>query len=116
MEQGELKRRRRAKALKALSGIRSKPHLTTTESLCALDAGCGPVKFHRILYARGLATPIKGFDGGYDFHLPEEYGGGTYSIEHHSFQWSPAGIAYMARILNEEGISYTIPEELRRWL
>lgn len=116
MKPGELKARRRRKALERLRTSRIPPHIRTTDALWALDAGCGAVKFHRILQRRGLATPVDGFDGGYDFKLPNECGGGTSAIDHHSFQWSPAGIAYMVDILREEGIAYTIPDELRRWL
>lgn len=116
MEPGELKARRRRKALDQLRTRSFPPHLNTTDALWALDAGCGAVKFHRILQRRGLATPVEGVDGGYDFHLPSECGGGSYAIDHHSFQWSPAGLSRIADILREEGIAYTIPGELRRWL
>lgn len=116
MKAGELKARRRRKALDRLRSSSLAPHLNTTDALWALDAACGPVKFHRILQKRGLATPVEGFDGGYDFHLPSECGGGTSAMDHHSFQWSPAGLSYMVEILREEGITCTIPDELRRWL
>ncbi len=116
MKPGELKARRRKNALEKLRTSSVSPHLNTTDALWALDAGCGAVKFHRILQRRGLASPIEGFDGGYDFHLPAECGGGSLSLDHHSFQWSPQGLSYIAEILDDEGIAYSIPEELRRWL
>jgi hypothetical protein len=116
MRHGELKARRRRKALDQLRTSSFPPHLNTTDALWALDAGCGPVKFHRILQRRGLATPAEGFVGGYEFHLPSECGGGTYAIHHRSFQWSPIGLSHIAGILRDEGIGYTIPDELRRWL
>lgn len=115
MEQGKLNRRRRRKATERLNSRGTAPRLTTTESLSALNADCGSVKFHRILASRGLATPVEGFDGGYQFDLPSEYGGATYSIEHHSFQWTPAGINFICIILAEEGIAYEAPEELLKW-
>ena len=116
MRPGELKARRRRRALEQLRTRSIPPHLRTTDALWALDAGCGAIKFHRILQRRGLATPVRGFDGGYEFYLPSECGGGTFAVDHHSFQWSPVGLSYMANILREEGIAYSIPDELRRWL
>jgi hypothetical protein len=110
MQPGELKRRRKAKALRSLD--RERPHFTTTEALCLIDAECGPIRFHRLLARRGQATPRHGFDKGYDFALPSAYGGGTYSINHHSFQWTPEGVAFMATVLGHEGIGYRMSEKL----
>jgi hypothetical protein len=116
MNPGELTKRRQRKALDRLRYRGSTPRLTTTESLCALNADCGPIKFHRILAARGLATPIEGSDGGYEFDLPSEYGAGTFALKHHSFQWTPAGISFISQVLDEEGLSFEIPTELLRWI
>ena len=112
MQPGELTRRRKRKAIARLSNTRVKLRVTTTESLAALSAGCGPVKFHKILLKRGHATAVEGFDKGYNFDLPSEYGCGSYSISHHSFAWTLEGVYFIAQILREEGIVFTIPSEL----
>lgn len=110
MGTGELKRRRKAKAQRSLD--RERPYFTTTEALCLIDAECGPVKFHRLLVRRGQATPRRGFDKGYEFALPSEYGGGTYSLNHHSFHWTPQGVAFIAKVLGEESIGCVLPGRL----
>lgn len=112
MEPGELKRRRKAKALRLLDRASGTPHFTTTEALCLIDAGCGPVKFHRLLVARNQAAPVQGFDKGHHFSLPSGLGTGTFSINHHSFQWTPKGVFFIASVLDAEGIDYRIPAKL----
>lgn len=112
MEPGELKRRRKAKALRLLGREPGTPHFTTTEALCMIDAGCGPVKFHRLLVARDQAIPVRGFDKGHHFSLPDGLGTGTFSISHHSFQWTPKGVMFIASVLKEEGIGFQIPTKL----
>src|ERR1035437_3444958 len=116
MESGELKRRQRAKALKLLDyekhGPGFKPRFTTTEALRLLDANCGAARFHRLLITRGVAKAKEDFDKGNDFSLPSEYGGGTFSIDHHSFHWTTKGVEYMASVLRDEGIAHSIPEKL----
>jgi hypothetical protein len=115
MERGELRARRRKKALEFLRTNSVAPHLNTTDALWALDAECGPKKFHRILHERGLASPVQG-DGGYEFHVPPECGFGSSDLDHGSFQWSPVGLAYIADILRQAGIAHAIPSEPSRWL
>jgi len=110
METGELKRRRTAKAHRLLES--EKPYFTTTEALCLIDANCGPARFHRLLVRRGWATLVQGSARGYNFSLPAEYGGGAYSIDHHSFHWTPQGVRFIATILGEEGVDCRVPAKL----
>ena len=112
MEPGELKRRRKAKALRLLDQESGTPHFTTTEALCLIDADCGPKKFHWLLESRGYTKPVEGLKGGYDFALPLAYGKGTLSINHRSFQWTPEGVAFVAAVLNEERIDFRLPPKL----
>jgi len=118
MKPGELKRRQRSKALNLLANHDAayEPYLTTTKSLAALDAECGPHKFHTFLAKRGLAHPFPGRGKGYAFDLPDKFGGATFTINHNSFHWTPAGLLFICEILKEECISYSIPEELRNWM
>jgi len=113
---GELKRRRKAKALRLLNHGIANPRFTTAEALCLIDASCGSVKFHRILFSRGLATPVKGFEKGYHFSLPSTLGASTFSIKHFSFHWSPPGVVFIASLLGEEGIECKIPAKLAAWI
>ena len=111
MKPGEITRRRRAKAFRLLK--MDSPHFTTTEALCLLGAGCGAVKFHRILAKRGHAERLPRYEKGYRFTLPANYGGQTLSIkDHHSFQWTCEGVKFIASILKEERITHAIPSEL----
>lgn len=111
MEKGFLKARHKDKALKLLT--MNNPHFTTTQSLSLIDANCGPAKFHRILQRRKFATPTKEpWCKGYDFHLPSEYGSGTYSMNHYSFRWTIAGVKFIVEILKSERIAFDIPQEL----
>lgn len=114
MEKGVLKNRRKAKALRLLRRGVGSPRFTTTEVLSLLDAECGAVSFHKILMKRGLAKPVTvhGRKAGYHFSLPSACGSGTLSIEHHSFRWTAAGAAYVARILTKEGIAHQVPSEI----
>ena len=116
MEPGKLKAIHTRKALEKLKSKSSIPHLTTTQALCAVKAGCGPVKFHRILESRDYAVKVDEYKkSGYEFSLPEEYGSPTYTINSYSFQWSPKGIIFISKILAEEKITFEIPEELSQW-
>ncbi len=112
MEPGELKRRRKTKSLRLLDREIGTPHFTTTEALCMIDAGCGPVKFHRLLVARNQAVPVQGFDKGHHFLLPAGLGTETFSISHHSFQWTLKGVVFIASVLKEEGIDFQLPAKL----
>ncbi len=77
-----------------------------------IDAGCGPVKFHRLLVARDQAVPVQGFEKGYHFSLPDGLGTETFSINHHSFKWTPRGVMFIASVLKEEGIVFQLPAKL----
>src|SRR5437868_6599405 len=115
MKKGELTRRRASKARMLLgmnSAVPFRPIMTTTEALAYLSAGCGPVSFHRLLTAEGMAVPRTGFDKGHDFQLQSEYGCGTYSINHHSFRWSGTGVRFIAKMLQSKSVRCVIPPEL----
>lgn len=113
MKPGELTRRNRAKAIQLLAQLGEKVRFTTTQALCLIEAECGAVKLHRLLATRGLAARRKDLEGGYDFAAElAAYGESTFSIEHHSFQWSLRGLHFIAHILDEEGIAYKLPENL----
>lgn len=112
MESGELKRRCKAKTIRLLDRKSGTPHFTTTEALCMIDAGCGTEKFHKLLVARDQADPVRGFDKGHHFSLPDGLGTGTFSISHHSFQWTPKGAMFIASVLKEEDIDFQLPTML----
>lgn len=117
MKPGKLKEIHTRRAFQKLESKYTEPRLTTTQALCVLKAGCGPVKFHRILEKHGYATKINEYqNSGYEFSLPNEFGSPTYTIDNHSFQWKPMGIKFIAHILEEEGIAYEVPNELLRWI
>lgn len=112
MEPGELKRRRKAKAIRLLDQGSGTPHFTTTEALYMIDASCGTVKFHRLLVARDQAVPVGDFEKGHHFSLPDGLGTATFSIRHHSFQWTPKGVMFIASVLKEEGFDFQLPAKL----
>lgn len=111
LEKGLLKERLKNKALRELK--KENPRFTTTQALLVINAKCGAAKFHKILQRLKHAEPIfEPGEKGYNFDLPSEYGGGSYSMNHHSFVWRIAGIKFISEILSSEGIKFNIPQEL----
>ena len=110
IKKGLLKERQENKALKALN--RDDPRFTTTEALRLINAKCGAAKFHKILQSRKLAMPVETGEKGYNFDLPSKYGGGTFSMNHHSFCWTIIGVEFMSKILLSEDIAFNMPQKL----